>query len=124
MDILIVDDDAQVRDVYTRVLERAGYMVTAVENGLQGFTALQEQRFSAILCDLQMPFLKGESFYEELRRDYPDLARRVIFVTAWGKEPEARDFLESTGRPVLHKPVESKDLIAAVRRAIARSSTA
>ena len=118
MDILIVDDDPQVRTVHQRVLERAGYMVTTVENGLQAFAALQEQEFSAILCDLQMPFLKGQGFYEELRREYPDLVPRLIFVTGWGRESEAREFLESTGRPVLHKPVEFKDLIAAVQRVV------
>lgn len=118
MDVLLVDDDQQVLDVHRRVLERAGYMVRAVDNGLAAFAELQSQQFHAILCDLQMPFLEGQSFYDELTRAYPDMARRVVFVTAFGKDEKVRELLARTGRPVLHKPVEFDDLVTAVRRLI------
>ncbi len=115
MDILIVDDDDAVRKTFSRTLERAGFMVTAVDNGLAAFAELQRHHYRAIVCDVHMPFLEGRSFYDELRKDYPQMAQRVVFATGWAEHDEVGPFLKQTGRPVLHKPVDSKDLVATVR---------
>jgi CheY-like chemotaxis protein len=115
VDVLIVDDDGAVRRVYTKALERAGFMVGAVDNGLAAFVELQEHSFRAIVCDIRMPFLEGRKLYEQLVADMPQLAERTVFVTAAGSEEPIRRFLAKTGRPVLHKPVELADLVAAVR---------
>ncbi len=116
MDILIVDDDDDVRQVYAQVLKRAGYMVTAVENGLAAFAELQQRSYRAIVCDVHMPFLEGRTFFDELGKDFPDLARRVIFATGWAEHDEVGAFLERTGRRVLRKPVDLKDLVKTVRQ--------
>ena len=115
MDVLIVDDDEDVRRTFSRALERAGYMVTAVENGLAAIAELHQQSCSVIVCDIHMPFLEGKSFYDELSKDFPALAQRVVFATGWAEHDEVGPFLERTGRPVLHKPVDFKELVAAVR---------
>jgi len=115
MDILIVDDDEDVRRTFTRALERAGYMVCAVENGLAAFAEIQRHPFRAIVCDVHMPFLPGQSFYDELLRDYPHIAGRVVFATGWTEHDEVGLFLERTGRPVLRKPVNLKKLVATIR---------
>lgn len=57
MDVLIVDDEEDVRRTFTRALERAGYMVTALENGLAAFAELQQRQYRVIVCDVHMPFL-------------------------------------------------------------------
>lgn len=115
MDILIVDDDEGVRAAFTRALERAGYAVTAVGNGLAAFAEIQRHHYRAIVCDVHMPFLPGQNFYDELRKDYPQMADRLVFATGWTEHDEVGPFLERTGRPVLHKPVDLKQLVATVR---------
>ncbi len=116
MDILIVDDDEDVRRTFSRALERAGYMVTAVDNGLAAFAKLQRHHCRAIVCDVHMPFLEGRSFYDELLQDYPQMAERVVFATGWTEHDEVGLFLERTGRPVLRKPVDLQLLVETVRR--------
>lgn len=116
MDILIVDDDAAVRRVHQRLLEKAGYMVTAVDNGLAALAEIQQRPYRAILCDVQMPFLKGNSFYQELLENYPEMAQRLIFITGFADDEEVAAFLKTTGRPVLRKPANSKTLIPEVRK--------
>lgn len=111
-----MDDDEAVRKAFTRALERAGYMVTAVENGLAALAELQQHQYRAILCDVHMPFLEGTSFYDELRHDYPAMAQRVVFATGWMEHDEVGPFLAATGRPVLRKPVDFKELVDTVRR--------
>jgi CheY-like chemotaxis protein len=117
--VLIVDDDAAVRGVYQRLLQRSGFEVTAVENGLAAMGELKHNRFDAIVCDLELPFLKGRSFYDELRQTFPDAAGRLVFVSAWADDPVKGRDLRATGRPVLQKPVEFDELVAAVRRVAA-----
>ena len=116
MDVLIVDDDEAVRHAFSRALERAGFMVAAVENGLAAYAELQQRRYQAIVCDVHMPFLEGRTFYDELSRDYPALARRVVFATGWADHDEVGPFLERSGQPVLRKPVDFKDLVTIVQR--------
>lgn len=116
MDVLIVDDDEAVRKTFTRALERAGYMVTAVDNGLAAFAELQRHGYRAVVCDVDMPFLEGRTLYDELRKDFPEMAQRVLFATGWSENDEVGPFLKQTGRPVLQKPVDLKDLVDAVRK--------
>jgi DNA-binding response OmpR family regulator len=115
MDILIVDDDEAVRKAFRRALERAGYMVNDVDNGLAAFAELQQQPYRAIVCDVDMPFLEGRNFYDELLRELPAMATRVVFATGWSEQDEVGTFLKQTGRPVLKKPVDIKELVATVR---------
>lgn len=115
MDVLVVDDDAKVREAHTKVLERAGFMVTAVDNGLAAFAALQEERYRVIVCDIQMPYLEGKNFYQQLEEVLPPMASRVVFVTAWAGEESTRQFLEQSGQPFLEKPADINELIDLVR---------
>lgn len=116
MDILIVDDDESVRRTFSRALEKAGYMVTAMDNGLAAFAELHEHDYRAIVCDVHMPFLEGRSFYDEVVKEYPAMAQRVVFATGWADQDEVAAFLKRAGRPVLSKPVDLKKLVETVRR--------
>lgn len=116
MDALVVDDDAASRDHLVRVLQRAGFMVAAVENGLAAFAELQQRRFRVIVCDIQMPFLDGMKFYEQLLEVQPELASQVLFVSGFADRPEVQAFLKRSGQPVVAKPYEIADLVEVVRQ--------
>ena len=120
MDVLIIDDDHQVRKTLGKMLEQAGFMVTDVDNGLAALAALREQTYRAILCDVQMDFLEGPRFYDELRAEQPDLVNRIVFVTGNAGEPTVRAFLAETGRPVVSKPVDAAGLVRVVREVVDR----
>jgi DNA-binding response OmpR family regulator len=118
MDVLIVDDDVSVRESEKRILERAGFDVETAGNGLAAFAELQQRSFSAMVCDIRMPFLDGKSFYEQVEEFFPDIANRTVFVTGFSSEDDTRQFLESSGQPFLEKPVELVDLVNAVRKMV------
>jgi DNA-binding response OmpR family regulator len=114
VDVLIVDDNHEVSHAFGRVLERAGYMVKIVDNGLAAFAELQQGPFSVIVLDILMPFLEGKSFFRQLEADFPEMTKRVLFVTGAGDD-ETRDFIERTGQPLLEKPVDTEEFVEAVR---------
>lgn len=118
MDVLIVDDDADVRRTFRKALERAGFAVATVESGLQAVAELRERHFRAIVSDIQMEFLEGRKLFDELANEYPEMAKRVVFATGFAGDEEISRFLAETGRPVLRKPVDMKELVAVVKRVV------
>lgn len=66
--ILIVEDDADIREVESQVLGYAGYQVRSVRNGREALDALAVEHFSLIVLDLMMPVMDGLTFLNERRR--------------------------------------------------------
>jgi DNA-binding NtrC family response regulator len=116
MDVLIVDDDQDIRTRYALLLERAGYAVITAENGLAALAMLQNQTPRVILCDIRMAFLEGRAFYHELAKEHKELTHRTVFMTGSADDPEIQAFAKATGRPLLIKPVDASDLVAVVAR--------
>lgn len=119
MDVLLVDDDPGVRQAVGKALGRAGFEVTAVDNGLAALAAVQTHSFGVVVTDIRMDFLDGMRLYQELDAEFPELKERVVFVSAWSEDPEVDAFVHRTGRPLLRKPFELADLLALVRRTAA-----
>jgi len=80
--ILVVDDDASIREALSDLLGDEGYRVTTATNGAEALTLLRRPellRPCVILLDLMMPVMNGQEFYAEQQRD-PALARIPIVV--------------------------------------------
>jgi two-component system NtrC family sensor kinase len=118
--ILVVDDEPEIAATLAEVLERDGHTVDIAGDGAEGLDRLRARAYDVIFTDTRMPGLDGVAFYEELARRLPALARRVIFVTGDLIDRDKREFLESTGRPVVPKPFD----LDSVRRALGRVLTA
>ncbi len=115
MEVLLVDDDPAVRQAVGKALGRAGFEVTAVDNGLAALVAIQTHSFGVVVTDIRMDFMDGIRLYRELEAEYPELQERVVFVSAWSKDPEVDAFVQRTGRPLLGKPFELAELLDLVK---------
>src|SRR5690348_14537913 len=112
MRVLLVEDDTAVRKAFTKILDQAGFTVTAVANGVEAFVELKKSSsFDVVVSDFAMPGMEGTTFFEHLGHQYPALALRVVFVTGYGNDEKTRKLLEHTGRPYLAKPVDIKDFL-------------
>ncbi|HET7295698.1 MAG TPA: response regulator [Gemmatimonadales bacterium] len=120
--VLVVEDDADKRTVITRLLYRLGHRVTACANGVEAMGVLELGPVDCIISDLRMPALGGRSLYEQVEEQMPNLARRFVFVTGDYTTPESRAFLERVGQPVVAKPYEVAELLAAVAAVLRRRS--
>jgi CheY-like chemotaxis protein len=115
--VLVVDDDAETREMLQRTLERAGWRVTAAEDGSATLRRAAEQPPGLILLDLMMPGMDGFQCLEELRkldatRDVP-----VLILTAKDLTPEDRRRLDGAVQRILQKGSYAGDeLLREIRR--------
>ena len=111
--VLVIDDDADIRESLTDILECEGYVVRSAANGRDGLAYLRAHpSTSLVLLDLMMPVMDGFEFRAEQRLDPVLVSIPVIVMTARGElEPGAID-----AREVLPKPLKPQRLLDCVRR--------
>ena len=102
--VLIVDDEAEIRDALTEILASAQHRVVAVASGREALERLAGEHFDAILTDIRMPDIDGRALYQEIARRWPERTRRVVFVTGDTLASTLREFVNASGRPVIEKP--------------------
>lgn len=120
--ILVVDDDADIRKVLRRLLERAGHQVTEADSAKAAIAAvLGDGRPDAVVSDVLMPERNGIEFFQDLVDVAPQLRNRVIFLTGAAGERDVHDRIEQLGVPMLAKLGDLQLVVDAVRIALLRS---
>jgi CheY-like chemotaxis protein len=118
--ILVIDDDAAVRETLRLVLESAGHSVTCAEDGERGLEAFETVRPDLVITDILMPEREGIETSLELRRREP--GQPIIAISGGGRAGGA-DFLAMARRmgadAVLPKPFEPDELLDTVARCLA-----
>lgn len=119
VDILLVDDDDDLRDVLGELLEECGYQVATAQNGLDALSYLRASaKPRVVLLDLMMPVMDGATFREEQRRDQELNQIPVFLLTARG---ESDDSLSDLGAArVFRKPIALTDLLEAIEGVVRR----
>ena len=116
--ILVLDDESTIGWLLGDVLALDGHHVDVAANGRIALDKLGARAYDLVLTDLRMPELDGPGLYREMERRYPDLRRRVIFMTGDTLSPGARRFLDETGVPCVNKPFALDKVLHAVRQAL------
>jgi CheY-like chemotaxis protein len=114
-DILVIDDDAILRDLVTDWLEAAGYRVRRAANCCAAVGELGRQAPALIISDMFMPGACGVEAIKELKREHPDIALIAVsghFNSGQGLSAEAA--LAAGADRALAKPVKRADLLRAV----------
>lgn len=121
--MLVVDDDADVREALHEVLADEGYHVTCTANGREALTWLRSHPApSLILLDLVMPEMDGPQFRAQQRRDPSISAIPVVLLSGDVSFSDRARALDAAG--TLAKPVRLDDLIATVIRHCGRPPAA
>ncbi len=79
--VLVVDDDAAIRQMFITLLQREGYQVDVADDGTDGLKRMRSDNYSVVLLDLMMPAASGFEVLEILARDDPKKLERVIVTT-------------------------------------------
>lgn len=108
--ILVVDDDAEMRELYARYLDDAGYCVSVARDGAEAVDVASMVHPHAIVMDISMPQMNGCEAARRIRDDAETSTVPVVALTATPLE-ELEDELASSGFVrVLHKPCAAEDL--------------
>ena len=111
--VLVVDDEAPIREIERRVLERGGYRVVEAAGGFEAFRLLEEGLMpDLVIADLDMPDLPGEDMVRRIHATRPN--QRVLYVTANIDRLLNVRSIAWEGEAFLDKPFTSKGLLEAV----------
>jgi len=108
--VLVVDDEPHILYYMRSTLESWGHTVEVATDGAYALERILADPFDAIICDLRMPHLGGREMYHRLAQQNPQAAQRIIFATGDTVRGDTLQFLETLGRPYLHKPFTLTEL--------------
>ena len=117
--ILIVDDEAKIRELIRKYAEFEGHTVTEAENGMDAVNAFKNGNFDIIIMDIMMPMLDGLSAAREIRKtsDVP-----IILLSARGEEYDKIGGFQSGADDYVIKPFSPKELMLRVDAIMKRTA--
>ena len=121
--VLIVDDEAPIRDMVQLSLELAGFRVLQAANAREAHSAILDGRPDIVLLDWMMPETTGFELLRRLRKDEMTANLPVIMLTARVEEGNRVQGLEGGADDYVTKPFSPRELIARIRALLRRITT-
>lgn len=125
--ILVVDDDTDVLEALTMILESQRYQVITAKDGIEGLACLKAEKPNLIILDLMMPKMDGFGVLKELRepmweefRDVPILVLTAVREEASRRRYELETGVEMGADDYLEKPISPDILLQRIERVIKR----
>ena len=121
--VLIIDDEAAIRESLQTLLELEGYEVETASDGSEGLARIADRPYDLVLLDFAMPERNGIEILQDIRERDSELA--VIMITAYGTVENAVNAMQSGATNFIQKPWDNEKLLADVgdgRRPAARRS--
>ena len=112
--ILLIEDNPDMRENTTEILELAHYNVVTAENGKKGIKLAQEQQPDLIICDIMMPELDGYGVLHLLSKESETAGIPFIFLTAKAEKTDYRKGMTLGADDYLTKPYDDVELLSAV----------
>ena len=116
--ILIIDDEAGIRESLETLLVLEGYAIDTAPEGEAGLSILGHKSYDLVLLDLALPGQNGIEILGHIRGRHPDLP--VIMITAYGTVNNVVDAIRAGAQNFVQKPWDNEKLLADIRAAIAR----
>jgi DNA-binding NtrC family response regulator len=116
--ILIIDDEADIRESLETLLSMEGYIVDMAPNATEGWRVLQQSNYDLVLLDLMMPDRSGIELLGDIRRK--DQETPVIMITAYGSVEVAVKALKAGANDYFSKPWDNEKLLVEISHIIAK----
>ncbi len=116
---LVIDDDKEIVGIEREILETEGFEVNVVHNGLEGLKEIKRNGYDVIISDFEMPQMKGDELYLEVKKLSKNLEKKIIFISG-----NVNDFIRSTENRFLAKPFSVDEFREAVKEVTESDSPA
>ena len=120
--ILIVDDDSDIREMLTLLLSKAGYGYDSAPDGQEALLLCSKKNFDIILLDIMMPQTDGYEFCRELRKNNQNCY--IIYISALDGSDVLEKALSLGGDDFIRKPFEPRELLARIASCLRRLDSA
>jgi len=116
--ILVIDDEAGIRESLEVLLTLEGYSVRMANDGEEGLRVLELENFDLVLLDLALPGQSGLELLPQIKERQPELP--VIMITAYGTVDNVVEAVRAGAENFVQKPWDNEKLLADIRSAVAR----
>jgi CheY-like chemotaxis protein len=113
--VLVVEDEPTVGGLIADVLRDEGMRVDVLRDGESALDRAEREEYDLVICDLKMPGMDGQKFFQSLGKRRNPLQGHVLFVTGDVVAPRTQEFLERHRLPYVAKPFRVEELSRAVR---------
>ena len=120
--ILIVDDEEQMRLAMETVLARLGHVVFKAHNGKQALETLSQSKIDLIISDMKMPVMTGDELLAQVHKKHPQIP--IVMITAYGTIEQAVEAMKNGAFDFITKPFAAEDLEEVVSRVFKPSKRA
>lgn len=112
--ILVIEDNREIRENASEMLELASYEVYTATNGREGLHIIRSQKPDLILCDIHMPVMDGYGFLENVMKDPALNSIPVIILSAFSERTDVQKGLEQGAAHYIIKPFDDEQLLKVV----------
>jgi two-component system alkaline phosphatase synthesis response regulator PhoP len=118
--ILVVEDETDICELLQYVLEREGFQVTCVNNGMEALELAGNKAFTLAVLDIMLPGMDGLTLCRKLRENQATRRMPIVMLTARSEESDVVVGLEVGADDYLTKPFSPKELVARIRAVLRR----
>lgn len=112
--VLIAEDEEITLKHLSYALEKSGYEVTGVKNGLDALKQIEKETFDFLIADIKMPGMNGLTLLKEVKEKYPDMD--VMIITGFGSIESAVDAMKKGASDYVTKPFNLDELILKIEK--------
>lgn len=120
--ILVIDDEAAIRELLKYNLEKEGYKVTGASDGEHALNLMDKSKFDLVILDLMLPGINGLEVCRKMRQDHSLSTIPIIMLTAKGEEIDKVVGLELGADDYVTKPFGVRELLARIKVRLRRTS--
>jgi len=120
LNILVVDDDVAIRELFERILKKEEYTVFTADNGKEALELVNRKRPDLVILDLKMPGMNGIEILRQIKRIDENI--EVIMITGYGTMKTARIAMRLGAYDYITKPFDVNYIMALIRDAFSPPS--
>ena len=119
--VLIIEDNLEIRENTTEILELKGFKVINADNGKDGMLAATKHSPDIILCDIMMPQMDGYLVLKDLKKNPSTAHIPFVYVTASAEKSEVKRAMDMGADGYVRKPFDTKELIDTINKCLKNS---
>ncbi|NEQ43528.1 MAG: response regulator [Leptolyngbya sp. SIOISBB] len=113
--LLVIEDEAGIRDSMVDILQAEDYIVESASNGQEGLQILEEFHPDLVICDVMMPVLDGHKVLQQIRQNPQTQTLPFIFLTAKADKTDFREGMDFGANDYITKPFTHDELLGTIQ---------